>query len=84
MPVARDATCYNMDHEYRGIAVIINNDVFEGAAQSLPDRSGSQKDVEELQAMFYHLDFKVVIWNNLVLDELMYRLSKCMYLIFFK
>lgn len=79
MPVTRDATCYNMDHEYRGIAVIINNDIFDGPAQSLPERSGSWKDVEELKTTFYSLDFKVVIWNNLILDELKNRLCKCMY-----
>lgn len=79
MPVAQDATCYNMDHEYRGVAVIINHDVFEGSAQSLPERSGSWKDVEELQSMFYSLDFKVVVWDNLYHDELHYRMNKCMY-----
>jgi caspase-like apoptosis-related cysteine protease len=79
MPVTRDATCYNMDHEYRGIAVIINNDVFEGPAQNLPERIGSWKDVLELKTMFCRLDFKVVIWNNLILEELNYRLNKCMY-----
>lgn len=80
MPVTQDATCYNMNHEYRGIAVIINNDIFEGAAQSLPERSGSWKDVEELKTMFYNLDFKVIIWNNLCNDELANRLNKSIYL----
>lgn len=79
MPVTQDATCYNMNHEYRGIAVIINNDTFEGAAQSLPERSGSWKDVEELKTMFFNLDFKVLIWNNLCNDELANRLNKSIY-----
>lgn len=81
MPVAKDATCYNMDHEYRGIAVIINNDIFEGTAESLPDRNGSLKDVIDLQATLFNLDFEVLVWNNLYYDELIYRLTKCMYLI---
>ncbi|XP_026809139.1 caspase-1-like [Rhopalosiphum maidis] len=76
MPVTKDATCYNMDHEYRGIAVIINNDVFEGPAQSLPERKGSWKDVEELKTMFYRLDFSVLVWNNLYHEELTHRLNE--------
>lgn len=79
MPVTKDATCYNMDHKYRGIAVIINNDVFDGPAQSLPERKGSWKDVEELKAMFYRLDFSVLIWNNLYHEELTHHLNECMY-----
>lgn len=81
MPVSKDATCYNMDHEFRGVAVIINNDIFEGAAQTLPERNGSWKDVDELQAMLFSLDFKVVIWNNLYFEELDYRVNKCIYYI---
>ncbi|XP_050427875.1 caspase-1-like isoform X2 [Adelges cooleyi] len=76
MPVAKDSTSYNMEHEFRGTAVIINNDVFEGSAQSLPERSGSWKDVEELKIMFYRLDFRVVVWNNLYHEELEYRINK--------
>lgn len=79
MPVVQDATCYNMDHEYRGIAVIINNDVFEGSAQSLPERIGSWKDVEELKIMFYQLDFRVIVWNNLSNEDLTFRLHTRMY-----
>lgn len=80
MPVAKDATNYNMDHEFRGVAVIINNDIFEGpAAQSLPERSGSWKDVEELKIMFYRLYFRVVVWNNLNHEEIEYRVNKCNY-----
>lgn len=74
MPVTKDATCYNMDHEYRGIAVIINNDIFDG--QSLPERKGSWKDVEELKTMFYRLDFSVLIWNNLYHEELTHHLNE--------
>lgn len=79
MPVVRDATCYNMDHEFRGIAVIINHDVFSGAASNLPERCGSWKDVEELRIMFYRLDFKVLVWNNLPLADLTMNLKKCVY-----
>lgn len=79
MPVTQDATSYNMNHEYRGTAVIINHDVFDGLAQSLPDRTGSLKDVEELKAVFINMDFKVVVWNNLYQDDIMFHLNKCMY-----
>jgi len=77
MPVTKDATCYNMDHEYRGIAVIINNDIFD--SQNLPERQGSWKDVEELKKMFYRLDFNVMVWNNLYHEELTNNLNECMY-----
>lgn len=79
MPVTQDATSYNMDHEYRGTAVIINHDIFDGLAQSLPERTGSIRDVEELKQMFINLDFKVVIWNNLYQEDIMCRLNKRMY-----
>ncbi|XP_029344970.1 caspase-1 isoform X2 [Acyrthosiphon pisum] len=74
MPVTKDATCYNMDHEYRGIAVIINNDVFD--SHSLAQRQGSWKDVEELEKMFYRLDFNVMVWNNLYHEELAHNLNE--------
>ncbi|XP_050438120.1 caspase-1-like isoform X2 [Adelges cooleyi] len=76
MPVSKDSTSYNMDHEFRGLAIIINNDIFEGSAKNLPDRSGSWKDVEELKKMFYRLDFQVLIWNNFHLEELEYCIHK--------
>lgn len=78
MPVCKDSSYYNMDHEYRGVAVIINHDVFEGVARTLPNRDGSWKDVEELKTMFINLDFKVVVWDNLYQEELIRRLNKRM------
>ncbi|XP_060881376.1 caspase-1-like isoform X1 [Metopolophium dirhodum] len=74
MPVTKDATCYNMDHEYRGIAVIINNDIFD--SHNLAERQGSWKDVEELEKMFYRLDFNVMVWNNLYHEELTHHLNE--------
>lgn len=80
MPVTQDATSYNMNHEYRGTAVIINHDVFNGVGgQTLPERTGSVKDVEELKQMFINLDFKVVIWHNLYQEDIMCHLNKRMY-----
>lgn len=78
MPVARDALCYNMDHENRGFAIIINNDVFD-AQINLSERNGSWKDVEELKAMFYRLDFRVVVWDNLSQNQLATHINECMY-----
>lgn len=84
MPVTKESTYYNMDHEHRGIAVIINNDIFEGAAQSsskqsLSEQNGSLKDIDNLQNIFFKMDFEVLIWNNLYSDELTYCLTECMY-----
>ncbi|VVC33137.1 Peptidase C14, caspase non-catalytic subunit p10,Peptidase C14A, caspase catalytic domain,Peptidase [Cinara cedri] len=75
MPVAQDALCYNMDHENRGFAVIINNDIFDPHT-SLSERSGSWKDVEELKTMFYRLHFRVVVWNNLSHNQLIARVGE--------
>lgn len=77
MPVARDDLCYNMNHENRGFAIIINNDVFDARA-NLSERNGSWKDVEELKAMFYQLDFGVVVWNNLSTNQLNTCINECM------
>lgn len=79
MPVAMDATCYNMNHKYRGIAVIINNDIFEGIAASLPDRNGSLKDVSDLQETLHKMDFEVLTWNNFSSTDIIQRLTRCMY-----
>lgn len=78
MPVARDDLCYNMNHENRGYAIIINNDVFDPRT-NLSERNGSWKDVEELKAMFHQLDFGVVVWNNLSTNQLNNCINECMY-----
>lgn len=79
LAITKESTYYNMDHEYRGIAVIINNDIFEGAAQSSSEQSGSLKDINDLQNIFFQMDFEVLIWNNLYNDDLTDCLAKCMY-----
>lgn len=78
MPVNKNCALYNMNHEYRGIAVIINNDTFVESLQGgLPDREGSWKDVEALKQTFYTLNFEVLILNNLKQEDLIYRLKQC-------
>lgn len=48
----------------RGIALIINNEVFSPSAD-LKDRQGSEKDVEALERMFKTLYFEVNIERKL-------------------
>jgi len=78
MPVVKDDELYNMDHEYRGIAVIINQEIFRENLV-LTERKGSFKDVEELKTMFYSLDFTVIVWNNLCQSQILKNLEICMY-----
>ncbi|XP_040840319.1 caspase-10-like, partial [Ochotona curzoniae] len=55
------ATMYRMDQKHRGHCVIINNEIF---AASLPNRHGTQKDVECLTQVFQWLEFTVSTYNN--------------------
>lgn len=78
MPVVKDDELYNMDHEYRGVAVIINQEIFRENLK-LTERTGSFRDVEELKMMFYSLDFTVIVWNNLCQSQILKNLDACMY-----
>ena len=59
----------------RGIALIINNEVFSPSAD-LTDRQGSEKDVEALEGMFKALYFKVNIERNLGKEKILQVLDK--------
>ena len=54
----------------RGIALIINNEVFSPSAD-LKDRQGSEKDVEALEMMFKALYFEVTIERNLGKEKIL-------------
>ena len=59
----------------RGIALIINNEVFSPSAD-LKDRQGSEKDVEALERMFKALYFEVNIERNLGKEKILQVLDK--------
>ena len=63
----------------RGIALIINNEVFSPTAETeeiLTDREGSEKDVEALETMFKALYFEVNIERNLGKEKILQVLDK--------
>lgn len=64
MPVAWDASEYNMKHKRRGHAVIFNHDIFD--TNDYAPREGSELDVKSLDETFTSLLFKVTTHNNLL------------------
>lgn len=62
MPVARDCLEYNMNHSRRGYAHIFNHDKFNNG---MPDRKGSDIDVNILEETYKMLGFQVEIHHNL-------------------
>ncbi|XP_078583929.1 LOW QUALITY PROTEIN: uncharacterized protein LOC144866438 [Branchiostoma floridae x Branchiostoma japonicum] len=67
---------YRMDHELRGLAIIINNKQFfhdpqhEDSRTSLEDREGTHVDRENLRYIFGLLGFEVQTFENLTHDQL--------------
>ena len=63
----------------RGVALIINNEVFSPTAETeeiLTDREGSEKDVEALETMFKALYFEVNIERDLGKEKILQVLDK--------
>jgi len=67
MPVAKDSHVYNMDHKYRGPALIFNNISFS----TEKEREGSDVDVNRLTEVFEKLDFEVTTYTDVRLKEMM-------------
>ena len=70
---------YPMMSNPRGIALIINNEVFSPTAETeeiLTDREGSEKDVEALETMFKALYFEVNIERDLGKEKILQVLDK--------
>lgn len=78
MPVERDSDEYNMNHERRGVSVVLNHDTFT----TEPPRKGSDVDVEALTKAHEALGFEVKVYNNSTVDQikaLIWELSKADY-----
>ncbi|XP_063404513.1 cell death protein 3-like [Mytilus trossulus] len=58
---------YKMTAQPRGIAVIINNELFDG---QLEDREGTNKDSEQLAKLLTDLKFKVDSHHNLTAEQM--------------
>ncbi|KAL3276143.1 hypothetical protein HHI36_020862 [Cryptolaemus montrouzieri] len=61
------ATCYNMNHAKRGLAVIFNHKHFSIA--QCPTRRGTNKDRDDLKKLFGKFNFEVQCYNDLTKDE---------------
>ncbi|KAJ9578454.1 hypothetical protein L9F63_005324 [Diploptera punctata] len=62
MPVEFNEDEYNMQHQHRGHAVILNHDKFDDKDHG--PREGSVHDVNSLKATFSSLGFTVTVHNN--------------------
>ena len=60
---------YNMEHEKRGIALVINIRKYDAPNQKM-ERVWSVKDVENLKKTLNYLEFQVVLCHNLTKSEL--------------
>jgi hypothetical protein len=79
MPVAWDASMYNMKHKRRGCAVIFNHDTFD--TNDYEPRHGSKLDIKNLHETFTSLLFEVTIHDNLEYSEIREAISACRYFI---
>uniref|UniRef100_A0A3B4TK94 Caspase-8 n=1 Tax=Seriola dumerili TaxID=41447 RepID=A0A3B4TK94_SERDU len=66
--VANEAEYYDLNHNPRGLCVVINNEKFLG--EELKDRGGTQEDANVLKSVFSRLGFTVVVHNNLTASRI--------------
>nr|XP_049695395.1 caspase-1 [Helicoverpa armigera] len=64
---------YNMNHKYRGKAIICNHEHFE---IDLKPRPGTEKDCENLEKCLNDLGFSVDVLSNPKYGEVMYHIKK--------
>lgn len=68
MPVERYACEYNMKHNKRGMAIILNHEHFE--VMSLKSRTGTNVDCENLRHALEHLHFDTTVLKDLRYTEI--------------
>jgi len=69
MPVAKDATQYNMNHRRRGKAYIFNHMNFD-PVQQLKARNGTNADRDNLRVCLRQLDFEVEVYDDLKVKDI--------------
>ena len=67
---------YKMDHEKRGIALVINISKYEPNPMKLKEREWSKKDVETLTKTLEYLEFKVELVENFTKEQIKARLQQ--------
>lgn len=77
-PSTVDEECayYDMNHEERGLAIILNHFKFDSKKYKDLKRNGTEKDCERLQKTFHELDFKVKTYHDLTREEINTKLQK--------
>lgn len=73
------ALFYNMQHRYRGKALIFNHKDFK---MGLSSRNGTELDCSKLEVSLSKLGFDVESFLDLTLKELNTTLDYCMYKLF--
>lgn len=68
MPVDRNAMYYNMNHKFRGMAIIFNHEHFD--IHSLKSRTGTNVDSDNLAKVLKNLGFRITVLTNLKCEEI--------------
>lgn len=63
MPTEKDSYYYNMNHKFRGHALLFNHENFNN--MSLKARTGTQTDCENFKKQLKKLGFKVTVYHDL-------------------
>lgn len=66
---------YKMDHENRGIALILNHMYFKDS-DMCPTRDGTNKDRDDLMRLFDKFGFQLVVHNDLTYRDICDVLDK--------
>lgn len=67
MPVDKNALFYNMNHQNRGIAMVLNHENFM-SNMKLKARTGTDKDLQNLKSSLHQLGFEVRTYDDLTAD----------------
>ncbi|XP_070533318.1 caspase-7-like [Ptychodera flava] len=63
----RKTSCYKMEREPRGVAIIISNHKFTREEDT---RAGTETDTENLKRLFTHLKFNVLLYKDKTAEEI--------------
>lgn len=77
-PIAADAGEYNMVHEKRGRAIILNHEKYEESLR-LKERTGTNFDKKSLKQRFEKLKFDVDVFDDLKVNEIKNKLAESKY-----
>jgi hypothetical protein len=70
------AKMYKMDHDQRGIALVINIKAYNPNPHQLDERNWSEKDIESLKTTLEYLEFDLRFYENLTANEIRAQIQK--------